>query len=70
MASRVRVSTLANRMELTNLTEKLSSDPDVVKAYYTQVLYAPYNGVIGGIGYEFPLLPPEEVPFVVKILGA
>lgn len=54
----------------TNLTEKLSSDPDVIKAYYTQVLYASYNGVVGGIGYEFPLLPPEEVPFVVKHLGA
>lgn len=49
---------------------KLESDPDVERAYFTQVLRANYNGVLGGIGYEFPLLTPEEIPFVVKHLGA
>ena len=49
--------------------EALSNDPDVTRVYDTQFLNATYNGVIGGIGYEFPLLPAEEIPFVAEHLG-
>ncbi len=50
--------------------EDLSGDPDVTKVYDTQFLSASYNGVVGGLGYEFPLLPAEELPFVAEHLGA
>ena len=39
----------------------LNADPDVEKVYDTQVLKAPYFGVVGGIGYEFPLLAGVDV---------
>ncbi len=48
----------------------LNADPDVEKVYDTQVLKAPYFGVVGGIGYEFPLLEAEELPIVMKHFGA
>lgn len=50
--------------------DDLNADPDVEKAYLTQVLTASYNGVIGGIGYGFPLLEAEELPIVMKHFGA
>ena len=50
--------------------DDLNADPDVEKAYLTQVLNASYNGVVGGIGYAFPLLAAEELPTVMKHFGA
>ncbi len=48
----------------------LESDPDVEKAFFSQVLNARYSGVIGGVGYEFPLIDPSEIPAFLDHIGA
>ncbi len=39
-------------------------------AVFTQALYANYQGIIGGIGYDFPLLSKEQIPEFVNHMGA
>lgn len=42
----------------------------ISEAVLTQTLSAPYQGLIGNIGYNFPLLSKEEIPQFVKHMGA
>ncbi|MBP5490143.1 MAG: hypothetical protein J6Y10_06055 [Lachnospiraceae bacterium] len=50
--------------------KRLESDPDVEKVYFIQTLMAGYVGVVGGVGFNFPLVPPEQVPEVLAHVGA
>lgn len=52
------------------LVEDLKAHEGIDDAFFIQVLNANYNAVIGGIGYEFPLVEPEKVPSVLEHLGA
>ena len=52
------------------LIEDLKAHDGIEDAFYTQVLNASYNGVVGGIGYEFPLVEPEQVQPILDHMGA
>lgn len=39
-------------------------------AVFTQTLYAQYQGIVGNVGYDFPLLSKEEIPGFVHHMGA
>lgn len=52
------------------LIEDLKAHEGIEDAFYTQVLIANYNAVIGGIGYEFPLVEKEKVQSILDHMGA
>ncbi len=60
----------AYRVAREDFLAKVGQHEGVKKAYFTQVLRATYNSVIGTVGYEFPLVDPEEVPVITEHLGA
>ena len=39
-------------------------------AVLTQTLYANYQGIVGGVGFDFPLLSKEQIPEFVTHMGA
>lgn len=39
-------------------------------AVYTQALYAQYQGIVGSVGYDFPLLSKEQIPKFTDHMGA
>lgn len=39
-------------------------------AVFTQTLYANYQGIVGSIGYDFPLLSKEQIPEFLNHMGA
>lgn len=39
-------------------------------AVLTQTLYANYQGIVGGVGFNFPLLSKEQIPEFVTHMGA
>ncbi|SEG23402.1 ABC-type transport system, involved in lipoprotein release, permease component [Eubacterium ruminantium] len=50
--------------------ENLKKHDGIDDAYYVQVLNANYNGVVGGVGYEFPLVEPEKIPSALAHMDA
>lgn len=39
-------------------------------AVLTQTIYANYQGIVGGLGYDFPLLSKEQIPKFLEHMGA
>lgn len=39
-------------------------------AVFTQALYAQYQGIVGSVGFDFPLLSKEQIPKFVDHMGA
>ena len=52
------------------LVEKLKASEGVRNAYYTQVLNANYNAVLGMTSYEFPLIESGQIPEFLDHMGA
>ena len=52
------------------LIEKLKGVDGITDVYYTQVIMCTYQAVFGMIGYEIPLLEPEEIPGFLDHLNA
>ena len=52
------------------LCEKLKKYPDITDAYYVQIIYAQYKSVMGGWGYEMPLIKAEQIPEFLEHMDA
>ena len=52
------------------LMEDLKAHEGIEDAFFTQVLNANYNGVIGGIGYEFPLVEIDRIQPILDHMDA
>lgn len=48
----------------------LKKHKGISDAVLTQTLYAQYEGVVGAIGYDFPLLSKEQIPKFLDHMGA
>lgn len=61
-------------LELEKSRDKIIADlkkhEGIRNAVFTQSLYARYQGIIGDVGYDFPLLSREEIPEFVRHMGA
>lgn len=57
----------AARNEIMN---KLTTHEGIYDVTYTQCLYANYQGIVGGVGYDFPLLTKEQIPDYLNHMGA
>lgn len=53
-----------------NMIADIKEHEGIRNAYLTQTLYANYQGIVGGVGYDFPLLSKEEIPEFVNHMGA
>ncbi len=53
-----------------NFAEKLEEEPGVGKVVYTQIINTVYEGIIGQIYYECPLLAKEDIPGYLSHMGA
>lgn len=52
------------------IMEKLKAHEGIRDVYYTQCLYALYQGIVGGVGANFPLLEAEQIPAYLEHMGA
>lgn len=50
--------------------EKLKAHEGISDCLYTQCLYANYQSIIGGVGYDFPLLDAEQIPAFLEHMDA
>ena len=53
-----------------NFAEKLEEEPGVGNVVYTQIINSVYEGIIGQIYYECPLLSKEDIPGYLSHMGA
>lgn len=52
------------------LVRRLREHQGISGAMFTQTCFANYSGIVGGMGWHFPLLPKEEVPVFLEHMGA
>lgn len=52
------------------LTDRVREQEGVYGAVFTQTLYANYQGIVGGVGWDFPLLSKEQIPKFMEHMGA
>lgn len=52
------------------LTDRVREQEGVSGAVFTQTLYANYQGIVGGVGWDFPLLSKEQIPKFMEHMGA
>lgn len=53
-----------------DIMSQLESQEGISEVIYTQCLYAHYQGIIGEIGYDFPLLEAEQIPSYIEHMDA
>lgn len=53
-----------------NIVAGLKKQEGIYDAVYTQTLYARYQGIIGDVSYDFPLLSKEEISKFLTHMGA
>lgn len=53
-----------------HIMEKLKCHEGIDDVIYTQCLYANYQGIVGGIGYDFPLLEEGQIPTYLEHMNA
>lgn len=53
-----------------SIIEKLKLHEGIDDVIYTQCLYANYKGIIGMMGYDFPLLEAEQIPAFLEHMDA
>lgn len=53
-----------------SIMEKLKAHGGIRDVIYTQCLYAFYNGIVGGISYNFPLLEESQIPDFMEHMDA
>ena len=61
---------LAWRDRKDEIVEKLKEHKGIENAYFTEIIYAKYEAVLGGWNYETPLLEAEEIPQFLEHTGA
>lgn len=52
------------------LTDRVREQEGVSGAVFTQTLYANYQGIVGGVGWDFPLLSKKQIPKFMEHMGA
>ncbi len=52
------------------IMEKLKAHEGISDVIYTQCLYANYQGIVGGVGYDFPLLEENRISGFLKHMNA
>ena len=53
-----------------SIMDKLKVHEGISDVIYTQCLYANYQGIVGGVGYDFPLLEESRIPDFLEHMGA
>ena len=53
-----------------SIMDKLKEHEGISDVIYTQCLYANYQGIVGGVGYDFPLLEESRIPDFLEHMGA
>lgn len=53
-----------------SIMDKLKAHEGISDVIYTQCLYANYQGIVGGVGYDFPLLEESRIPDFLEHMGA
>lgn len=53
-----------------DIAAKLKAHDGIHNVVYTQCGYASYQGIVGGVGYDFPLLEKEQIPDFLAHMGA
>ena len=53
-----------------DILNQIKNHDGISAAYYTQCLYANYQGIIGEVGYDFPLLETEQIPEYLEHMDA
>lgn len=53
-----------------NMIADMKKQEGISDVVFTQTLYANYQGIIGGVGYHFPLLSKEQIPGFINHMGA
>ncbi len=56
--------------ERNGIINKLKSHKGIRDVIYTQCLYARYQGLIGNVGYDFPLFTPDKIPSYLEHMDA
>jgi len=56
--------------ERTGIIKKLKAHKGIRDVIYTQCLYARYDGIVGQVGYDFPLLTPDQIPSYLEHMDA
>lgn len=61
-------------LEIAKARDKIIADirkhEGIRDAMFTQTIYASYQGIVGNVGYDFPLLSEEKIPEYVSHMGA
>lgn len=52
------------------IMDKLKEHEGISDVIYTQCLYANYQGIVGGMGYDFPLLEESQIPGFLEHMNA
>lgn len=52
------------------IMDKLTAHEGIYDVIYTQCLSANYQGIVGAVGYDFPLLTKEQIPDYLNHMGA
>ncbi|MBD5498860.1 MAG: hypothetical protein HDR11_14085 [Lachnospiraceae bacterium] len=52
------------------IMDKLKAHEGISDVIYTQCLYANYQGIVGGMGYDFPLLEESRIPGFLEHMNA
>ncbi len=52
------------------IMDKLTAHEGIYDVIYTQCLFAEYQGIVGNVGYDFPLLTKEQIPDYLNHMGA
>lgn len=53
-----------------SIMDKLKAHEGISDVIYTQCLYANYQGIVGGVGYDFPLLEESRIPDFLEHMDA
>ena len=53
-----------------DIIDKLKKHEGISDVIYTQCLYAHYQGIIGEVGYDFPLLETNQIPSYLEHMDA
>ncbi len=56
--------------ERTGIIKNLKAHKGIRDVIYTQCLYARYQGIIGNVGYDFPLFTPDQIPSYLEHMDA
>ncbi len=54
----------------TGIIKNLKAHKGIRDVIYTQCLYARYQGIIGDVGYDFPLFTPDQIPSYLEHMDA